>query len=263
MDRTRATLANSEAATTLMFTSFNPASAQFTDFSDKLRASFDDFLKDYHGNFSWTLGGLEIQVHDLSERAYQRFPIMLSITIAVLCLFVGFSMGSVIVPIRLVVSVGWTVAWTFGIESLIFNVGILDWISSSISANKSGIYWIVPLMMTTIVVGLGCDYDVFLFTRITELRLEGKTTDQAIREGYYHTGEVITGAGLVMAIAFSGLAASALPALSQIGVFLATSVLLDTFIVRMLMVPPILHFMGRFNWWPSKLYRTAEYQPLL
>jgi uncharacterized membrane protein YdfJ with MMPL/SSD domain len=254
-------LDSSEAATTLMFTSFNPAAAEFSDFSEKLRNSVADFLASPR-HFHWTLGGLEIQVHDLSDKAYQRFPLMLGITVGVICLFVGVAMRSVIVPIRLVISVGWTVAWTFGLQGLVFTVGIFDWISPWISGHQGNDYWIVALMMTTIVIGLGCDYDVFLFTRITELRAEGKTTDEAIREGYYHTGEVITGAGLVMAIAFSGLAASGMPTLRQIGVFLATSVLLDTFVVRMLMVPPILHFLGRFNWWPNQLYRTDGYQPI-
>jgi uncharacterized membrane protein YdfJ with MMPL/SSD domain len=250
------------AATAIMFTSFNPASAEFSPFSEQLRASVADFSVKHKHPFNWTLAGLEIQVHDLSERAYQRFPVMLSITVAVICVFVTLTMRSIIVPIRLVISVGWTVAWTFGMDSLLFCVGILDWISPSISGNRGNIYWIVPLLITTIVIGLGCDYDIFLFTRISELRAEGKTPDEAIREGYYHTGEVITGAGLVMAIAFSGLAASGMPLLRQVGVFLTASVLLDTFIVRMLMVPPILHFLGRFNWWPNKLYRDAMQEPI-
>jgi uncharacterized membrane protein YdfJ with MMPL/SSD domain len=185
---------------------------------------------------------------------------MLTITILVVGLFVGGAMRSIILPIRLVVTVGWTVAWTFGLESLVFCQGIFDWISPEISNHHEGLYWVVPLLLTTIIVGLGCDYDIFLFTRITELRAEGKSTDEAIAEGYYHTGEVITGAGLVMAIAFSGLAASAMPTLKQVGVFLATSVLLDTFVVRMLMVPPILHFLGRYNWWPNKFSTKEEYK---
>jgi RND superfamily putative drug exporter len=263
MTRTIKIKEDGQAATAIMFTAFSPASPSFTAFSDKLRGSFQAFTKTHSYPFNWTLGGLEIQVHDLSVRAWQRFPIMLSITIVVICAFVSASMRSVAVPIRLVISIGWTVAWTFGMCSLIFCSGILDWISHSISGNDGNIYWIVPLLITTIVIGLGCDYDIFLFTRITELRAAGKTPDEAIREGYYHTGEVITGAGLVMAIAFSGLAVSGMPILRQVGIFLAASVLLDTFIVRMLMVPPILHFIGRFNWWPSKLYRDELlYRPI-
>jgi hypothetical protein len=158
--------------------------------------------------------------------------------------FISATLRSIVLPIRLVLTVGWTVAWAYGLESLVFK--------------NSGIYWVVPLMMTTIVIGLGCDYDIFLFTRISELRAEGKSADRAIAEGYYHTGEVITGAGLVMAIAFSGLIASGMPTLRQMGVFLASSVLLDTFIVRMVMVPPLLHYLGRFNWWPNK-YSLRDY----
>jgi uncharacterized membrane protein YdfJ with MMPL/SSD domain len=236
---------NSQAATMSLFTTFSPTTARFGEFCTQLLKSSKDFAESHTENFNWTVTGIQLGVRALSDRAYDRFPMMLGITLAVAAVFIGGTLRSVVLPIRLVVTVGWTVAWTYGLESFVFCKGV----------SSDGIYWVVPLMLTTIVVGLGCDYDIFLFTRVSELRAEGKTPDRAIAEGYYHTGEVITGAGLVMAIAFSGLALSGMPTLRQMGVFLAGSVLLDTFIVRMLMVPPLLHFLGRFNWWPNKYSR--------
>jgi RND superfamily putative drug exporter len=267
LNHVRSVTSDGSAATMIMFTTFSPISPLFYDFNTKIRHVMQDFVKD--AKFSWTLGGLEVLVRDLSDRAYATFPIMLAVTLSIVAVFVGVTMRSIILPIRLVFTLSFTLAWTYGLQSLIFCYGILDWISPSINNNQHDMYWLVPLMMTTIIIGLGCDYDIFLFTRITELRAEGKSPDEAIREGYYHTGEVITGAGLVMVIAFSGLATSKMPIVREIGTFLATSVFLDTFVVRMLMVPPILHFLGRFNWWPSKLSApapenpsTPEYAPL-
>jgi uncharacterized membrane protein YdfJ with MMPL/SSD domain len=109
------------------------------------------------------------------------------------------------------------------------------------------LYWIVPLVALSIIVGLGIDYDIFLFSRITEARKDGMSPTEAIRFGYYHTGSVITGAGIVMSIAFCGLIFSKQPVLRQIGFFLSTSVLLDTFIIRMLVVPTLLYFLGDLN----------------
>jgi RND superfamily putative drug exporter len=260
LKRVRSIADDGAAATMILYTTFSPISPLFYDFNTKIRDVMTDFRKT--ARFDWTLGGLEILVRDLSDRSYARFPVMLSVTLLIVGVFVGVTMRSVLLPIRLVFTIGLTVAWTYGLASLIFCAGILDWISPAINNNQHDMYWLVPLTMTTIVIGLGCDYDIFLFTRITELRAEGKSPDEAICEGYYHTGEVITGAGLVMAIAFSGLASSEMPIVREIGTFLAGSVILDTFVVRMLIVPPILHFLGRFNWWPSRLSLKADYAPL-
>lgn len=94
------------------------------------------------------------------------------------------------------------------------------------------------------------DYDVFLFSRVTEFRMLGYSTDASIRNGYYHTGSIITGAGIVMAVAFSGLFSASVTILQQMGFFLCLSVLLDTFVIRGILVPALLHFIGDFNWWP-------------
>jgi RND superfamily putative drug exporter len=255
--RVRSVKSDGAAATMIISTVFSPISPSFHDFNTNIREVMKEFVK--HATLNWTLGGLEILVRDLSTQAYARFPVMLMATLLIVGIFVGVTLRSVILPIRLVFTLGFTVAWTYGLQSLIFCYGLFDWISTSINNQQYALYWLVPIAMTTIVVGLGCDYDIFLFTRITELRAEGKTPDEAIRQGYYHTGEVITGAGIVMTIAFSGLATSEMPIVREIGTFLAASVLLDTFIVRMLIVPAILHFLGRFNWWPSKLSAESEY----
>jgi uncharacterized membrane protein YdfJ with MMPL/SSD domain len=260
LKRVRSVTHGGAAATMILYTTFSPISPAFQDFNTQIREVMKHFSKT--ATYNWTLGGLEILVRDLSDRSYSRFPWMLAVTLIIVGIFVGVTMRSIILPIRLIFTIGYTVAWTYGIESLIFCYGLFDWISTSINHHEYAMYWLVPLTMTTIVVGLGCDYDIFLFTRITELRAEGKSPDEAIRQGYYHTGEVITGAGLVMAIAFSGLAISEMPIVREIGTFLAASVLLDTFVVRMLIVPPLLHFLGRFNWWPSRLSQEIEYTPL-
>jgi uncharacterized membrane protein YdfJ with MMPL/SSD domain len=98
--------------------------------------------------------------------------------------------------------------------------------------------------------------------RITELRGDGKSPDQAIREGYNHGGEVITSAGIVMAVAFSGLATSEIPIIRDVGPFLAVSVLFNTFVVRMLTVPAIFHLLGRLNSSSGNLSAEEEHATL-
>jgi len=106
-------------------------------------------------------------------------------------------------------------------------------------------------MSFSILVGLGLDYDVFLFSRVYEYRLAGFNNRASILKGVYKTGSVITGAGLIMAIAFAGLLLSNEMVLNQFGFMLCFAVLVDTFIVRTFLVPSILGLAGWFNWWPG------------
>lgn len=184
---------------------------------------------------------------DVSSCAFDSFPMMIRITMTIVVVFITISISSLLLPIRLVIAIGLTILWIYELATLVFNDGVLDWISPSFSHNSAGLYWIVPLVALSIIVGLGIDYDIFLFSRITEARKDGMSPTEAIRFGYYHTGSVITGAGIVMSIAFCGLIFSKQPVLRQIGFFLSTSVLLDTFIIRMLVVPTLLYFLGDLN----------------
>jgi predicted RND superfamily exporter protein len=240
---------NRTCALIQMMLSRNPEDEVSDDAIQGVRDMLSEHEK--HTNFTWAYGGIQVALIDAAAASFDDYPLMMGVTIAIIAVFITATMRSLVVPLRLVVSMAVTLGWTFGMCSWFFCA----------PEHSRNLYFFMPIFLSTIVIGLGIDYDVFLFTRITECREEGRDPSQAIREGYFHTGEVITGAGLVMAIAFSGLAASRLPALRQIGVFLAISVLLDTFVVRMLFVPCILQLLGRWNWWPSKLSRAEPIEP--
>lgn len=104
-----------------------------------------------------------------------------------------------------------------------------------------------------ILVGISLDYDIFLVARIAELRHHGgMSTRDAIRAGVESTGKIISVAGLIMAIAFSGLLFSTLPSCNQLSFFMVFAVLFDTFIVRSFVVPAMMTVLGEWNWWPSR-----------
>jgi RND superfamily putative drug exporter len=130
----------------------------------------------------------------------------------------------------------------------VFQGGNFEWASSNLKSIHS-LYWLVPVMSFSILVGLGLDYDIFLVSRIYEYRLLGFTSDSAVVKGIYRTGSIITGAGVIMAIAFAGLMLSSVSVLNEFGFMLCFAVLFDTFIIRTLLVPALLGLMGDFNWW--------------
>ncbi len=104
-------------------------------------------------------------------------------------------------------------------------------------------------------VALGVDYNIFLMTRVREESLLLGTREGMLR-GLAVTGGVITSAGIVLAATFAVLATLPITPLFQIGVTVAIGVLLDTIIVRSVLVPAITLDMGRRIWWPSQLWRT-------
>jgi len=132
----------------------------------------------------------------------------------------------------------------------VFQDGDFNAFSSNLDGSHA-LYWLIPVMCFSILVGLGLDYDIFLFSRVVEYRKLGYHDQAAIIKGIYRTGGIITAAGIIMFISFSGLMLSSEMALNQYGFMLAFAVLADTFIIRTLLVPAIMQLAGPVNWWPG------------
>ena len=111
-----------------------------------------------------------------------------------------------------------------------------------------------PLFAFIFLVALGVDYNIFLMARVREQAMHSRR-GSAMLTGLAATGGVITSAGIVLAGTFAVLAVLPLVALTQIGVTVALGVLLDTFVVRTLLVPALTFELDRWIWWPSALAR--------
>jgi len=111
-----------------------------------------------------------------------------------------------------------------------------------------------PLFAFIFLVALGIDYNIFLMARVREETIRHGTREGMLR-GLAVTGAVITSAGIVLAGTFSALAVLPLVFLTEIGFIVAFGVLLDTFIVRSILVPALTFLLDRRIWWPSKLMR--------
>ena len=115
----------------------------------------------------------------------------------------------------------------------------------------------MPLYGFVFLVALGVDYNIFLMSRVREETL-GHGTRPGILRGLVATGGVITSAGLVLAATFAALGVIPILFLAQIAFIVAFGVLLDTFVVRSLLVPALSYDIGRAIWWPSKLWRSGR-----
>jgi RND superfamily putative drug exporter len=119
-----------------------------------------------------------------------------------------------------------------------------------------------PLYLFIFLVALGIDYNIFLMSRVREESLRA-TTREGIRRGVAVTGGVISSAGVVLAATFSVLAVLPLVTLVEIGSAVAFGVLLDTFLIRSVIVPAAAYDIGSRIWWPSSLAREPAAEPSL
>jgi RND superfamily putative drug exporter len=115
----------------------------------------------------------------------------------------------------------------------------------------------IPLFGFIFLVALGIDYNIFLMTRVREEALESGTRKGTLR-GLAVTGGVITSAGVVLAATFASLSVIPILFLAQIAFIVAFGVLLDTIVVRSLLVPALTIDVGKRIWWPAKLSRREE-----
>ena len=121
---------------------------------------------------------------------------------------------------------------------------------------QAGLNYFIPLMVFVLLVALGSDYNIFLMSRVRE-ESATRPLRQGIRAASARTGTVITSAGLILAGTFGALISSPLQLLFQVGVTVGLGVLIDTFIVRSLLVPAITAFIGELAWWPFHRRTTA------
>jgi len=105
------------------------------------------------------------------------------------------------------------------------------------------------MMLFAILFGLSMDYEVFLLSRVREEYLARRHNDEAVVEGIAATARVITSAALIMISVFAGFVLSADPTVKMFGLGLATAVLVDATIVRVVLVPATMRLLGDWNWW--------------
>jgi RND superfamily putative drug exporter len=192
------------------------------------------------------VGGPTAEEHDLRQSAARDNRLIVPIALVVVFLILAALLRAITAPLVLIGTVILSYFAALGIGAFFFE-SVFDF---------PGMPPDLPLLAFVFLVALGIDYNIFLMARVREETLTHGTRDGTIR-GLAATGAVITSAGLVLAGTFSTLAVLPLVALTEIGFTIAIGVLIDTFIVRSLLVPALVLEIGDRVWWPSALARVA------
>jgi RND superfamily putative drug exporter len=153
---------------------------------------------------------------------------------------------SLTAPIYLIFTILVSYLTTLGISCLVFQT-ILGY---------DGLSWAVPFFSFCLLVALGVDYNIFLMSRVKE---EYRPGDMAggTRRALASTGRIITSCGIIMAGTFGSLLVSPVTEIVQVGFTTVVGLLIDTFIVRCMLVPAIAVKVGELNWWPGKKVRVV------
>ncbi|MGA0079183.1 MAG: MMPL family transporter [Candidatus Nanopelagicus sp.] len=186
-------------------------------------------------------GGTAVQYDtDVASRHDNR--IIIPVVLVIIGIILGLLLRSIVAAALLLLTVVLSFMATLGVCQLVF-----EHVFNFAGADAS-----FPLFTFIFLVALGIDYNIFLMTRVREESTKLGTRKGVIK-GLTVTGGVITSAGIVLAATFAVLGVLPLVFLAQLGFAVAFGVLLDTIIVRSLLVPALVHVIGPKIWWPSKL----------
>lgn len=193
------------------------------------------------------VGGVTATALDTNTTAQRDLMVIIPIVLVVILFILMLLLRSVVAPVLLVLSVVLSYAAAMGVSAWVFN-GVFGF---------SGADATVPLFGFVFLVALGVDYNIFLMSRVREESLKHGTRPGILR-GLGVTGGVITSAGVVLAATFAALGVIPIMFLVQLAFIVAFGVLLDTILVRSLLVPALAYDIGDRIWWPRKLGRQPH-----
>jgi putative drug exporter of the RND superfamily len=193
------------------------------------------------------VGGSTAISLDIQQSAARDSKVIIPVVLIVVFGILALLLRAIVAPLLLMATVVLSFGAALGVSALMFN-HVFDFAGAD--AN-------FPLLVFVFLVALGIDYNIFLATMVREETLLHGTR-QGARTGLSATGGVITSAGLVLAGTFAALASLPMVFAAELGFTVAFGVLLDTMIVRSVLVTALTLDLGRWMWWPSKLFKRHD-----
>jgi RND superfamily putative drug exporter len=194
------------------------------------------------------VGGPGALLLDENHAFYGRFPLLILALAAITIILLARAFRSLLLPVKAVVLNLASVGATYGVIVLVWQHGHGSSTIWGVPATGAITNW-VPLIAFAFLFGLSMDYEVFILTRIREERDRTGSTDTGIIEGIGRTGRLVTGAALILFLAFAALSTGPETDLKVMATALGAGILLDATVVRALLVPALIAVLGKWNWW--------------
>ena len=196
------------------------------------------------------VGGVVAMGIDSNANTVERLPFLIGGVVALSMLLLLFSFRSIAIPLTAAVMNLLSVAAAYGVIALVLEGGWLGQLIGIDTATPMPAF--IPVLVFAVLFGLSMDYEVFLLSRMRESWVRSRDNGRAIVDGLAGTGRVITAAAAIMIVVFAAFIPSDEVFIKVIGVGMAAAILIDATVVRMLLVPAIMHWLGRANWWLPK-----------
>ncbi|GIJ60540.1 MMPL family transporter [Virgisporangium aurantiacum] len=231
-----------DTAVVVVIPTTGPQAAGTEDLVHRLR---DDVIPGTGSNAY--VGGLTATSIDSTENVADKLPLLVGgvVLLSMLLLLVAFR--SVAVALKAAAMNLLSVAAAYGVVAYVLQGG---WAGQLIGIDtETPLPSFVPVLMFAVLFGLSMDYEVFLVSRMREAWVRTGDNRRAVTEGLAGTGRVITAAAAIMIAVFAAFVPSPDVILKVIGVGMAAAILIDATVVRLLLVPAVMHILGKANWW--------------
>ncbi len=198
-----------------------------------------------------SIGGTTASNLDFSQTIRDKLPLFIGVVVGLSLLLLMMVFRSILIPIKAGIFNLLSIGGAFGVVTLIFQDGNL----SGLFGGATGpIESFLPILVFAVVFGLSMDYEVFLVSRMHEEWTRTGNARYAVQHGLAMTGRVVTAAAIIMIAVFGAFAIGNERALAMMGVGFAAAIFIDAFIIRLLLLPAVMHIFGPAMWWmPSWL----------
>jgi RND superfamily putative drug exporter len=252
-----------EVGTMQVFPTTSPESAATADLISHLRK---DTIPEAEGSSGLQVyvGGANATFIDFASVITSKLPLFLVIVIGFEFLILMLAFRSIVIPITAAVMNILAAGAAFGVLVAVFQYG---WGAGLLHTGGPGpVDAFVPVLMLAILFGLSMDYEVFLVSRMHEAWVHTKNNKDAVRIGQAETGRVVTAAASIMILVFGSFIFGGQRVIGEFGIGLASSVLIDAFVLRNFLVPAIMHLLGKSNWylpkWLDKILPHLSVEPV-
>jgi RND superfamily putative drug exporter len=206
-------------------------------------------------NLDVHVGGVTATSIDSTSNIAKRIPLLIAGVVLLSMFLLLVSFRSVTVALKAAVMNLLSVSAAYGVVALVLQGG---WTGQLVGIDTaSPLPAFVPVLMFAVLFGLSMDYEVFLVSRMRETWLRTGDNGRSIVEGLAGTGRVITAAAAIMVAVFAAFIPSPDLVLKVIGIGMASAIFIDATVVRMLLVPAVMHLLGRRNWWMPRSFERV------
>jgi putative drug exporter of the RND superfamily len=196
------------------------------------------------------VGGFVAMSLDTNQNTADRLPFLIGGVVLLSMLLLMVSFRSLVIPATAAMMNLLSVAAAYGVIALVAEGG---WFGQLVGIDTATpIPAFIPVLVFAVLFGLSMDYEVFLISRMRESWVRTGNNNKAILDGLAGTGRVITAAAAIMIVVFAAFIPDDVVFIKMVGVGMAAAILIDATVVRMLLVPAVMHLLGRSNWWLPK-----------